>query len=173
MTSALEWREMIQRAKADIKGANDEAEESAAEPLQIIEACIPVGVKVASTPKRIMRNAQEAGFQLEAYGSRVAFEPTYFKTGDRKGELKKPAFEQENLFLGGHVPGVGARFHASWLGTKFSAHVWDPVGRYRYADSRRENERETEWMEKSSRAFEQWLGEWANLLASMTNKEAA
>src|SRR5690606_26394760 len=100
------------------------------DPFTVLETGIPLGV-LPSTPKRILRKAREAGFTVEGYEARVAFADSFFKTGDRRGELKKSAFEQRNIFLGGHVLEHRVRFYATWLGSKFSAHAYDPIGQHR------------------------------------------
>lgn len=141
---------------------------------EVLETGLPLG-ELPSTPKRVARKATEAGFTVEGYEARVQVRDTFYKTGDRKGELKKAAFEQRNIFIGGYVPKSLLRFHAAWLGSKFSAHIWDPVGRFRYANSQQADERETYWMDTSSRSFERWIQDWGEMLqaAALAKKEAA
>src|SRR5690606_15714424 len=162
MTETAYFEKLREERRAKRQAAAPEVEE----PFTLLETKIPLG-ELPSTAKRIMGKAAAAGFLVEGYESRVRFADAYFKTGDRRGELKKPAYEQRNIFLGGHVPQLRLRFYASWLGSKFSAHIHDPVGRYRYANSRQADERETYWMEKSTRAFEKWLAEWGALIWDM------
>lgn len=149
-------------------------DEEPEEPFTVLETGIPLGV-LPSTPKRILRKAREAGFTVEGYEARVAYADSFFKTGDRRGELKKEAFEQRNTFIGGHVLEYRVRFYATWLGSKFSAHIYDPIGQYRYANSRQADERETYWMDSSSRSFEKWIADWDSILQHATHetKEAA
>lgn len=158
------WRPYFRALKAPAETVDEETEEL----LEVLETGIPLGV-LPSTPKRILRRAGEAGFTMEGYESRVQVHDTFYKTGDKAGELKKAAFEQRNIFLGGYMPDSLLRFYATWLGGKFSAHIYDPVGRYRG------DVRETYWLEKSSREFEKWLQGWGDMLqvAALAKKEKA
>jgi hypothetical protein len=148
------------------------AEQSEAEPpeFELLQTRLPLG-DLPSTPKRVLKKAREAGFTVEGYEARVRYHDTYLKTGENKGELKRAGFDQRNIFLGGHEPTLRVRFYAAWLGSKFSAHIYDPIGRFMYANSRQADERETYWMEKSSRAFETWLTEWASTIWHMKSKQ--
>ena len=163
-----EWRPYFAALNAPVEEVAEEVE------FTVVQTGLPLG-DLPSTPKRIWRRAGEAGFTMEGNESRVVYADALYKSGEKQGELKKPAFIQRNIFLGGYVPGSTLRFYATWLGGKFSAHIYDPVGRFMYADSQRPDERETYWMEKSSRAFERWLADWSEMLhmAATTKKEAA
>ncbi|MBT2484839.1 MULTISPECIES: hypothetical protein [unclassified Microbacterium] len=143
------------KAKAD----QDESDETK---FDLLETRLPLG-ELTGTQARIWSEAEQAGFELQGYSSLVHFYDKVQKTNGKTanaGDITKPAHDFRNIFIGGHLAKMKLRFHASWLESGFTAFVWDPVGRYMYANSRAEDERETHWVIRGSQEFELWIDEW-------------
>lgn len=150
---------------AERKAAREAAEADDKE-FELLETGLPLG-ELSATQKRIWQEAEKAGFRMQGYESRTHHFARYQKNDGKTalaGELVRDAYDARNVFLGGYVPDSTLRFHASWLDGKFSGFVWDPIGRYMYANSQREDERETHWLVKQSTEFERWLDEWRGML---------
>lgn len=173
--SAHSYFERIRgRAPVDETEVEDEPEDK----FTLLETGIPLG-ELSATQKRIWGDAEKAGFTMRGYESRVWFADTVQKTDGKvkkdgtqvlAGEITKPAFEARNIFLGGYVPQSALRFHASWLDGKFFGFVWDPIGRYRYANSQAADTRETYWVIRGSVEFEQWLDEWRERMTGKSRR---
>lgn len=157
-----DWRAYFSALNEPKTAERDEPDE----PFELLETGLPLG-ELPQTQARIWREAEKAKFVLEGYESRVHYLDKFQKSDGKTalaGELVKAAYDARNIFIGGYLPNSDLRFHLSWLDGTFYGFIWDPVGRYMYANSQREDERETHWVFKSSKDFEAWLDEWRELL---------
>jgi hypothetical protein len=153
----------IGRAGAKAKVEAEDADEAK---FELVETGLPLG-NLESTAARIWAQAELAGFELQGYSSLVHFHDVVQKNDGKKaqaGDVTKAAHDYRNIFIGGHVTKLKLRFHLAWLESGFTAFVWDPVGRYMYANSRAEDERQTHWVIRGSKEFEVWLDEWREML---------
>lgn len=162
------WEAYFEKYGMKGTGAKAQAdqEESDDAPFELIATAEPVG-ELSATQQRIWDEAVKAGFEVQGYSSLVHFHDKIQKTDGKTanaGDITKPAHDFRNIFIGGHVAKMKLRFHASWLESGFTAFVWDPVGRYMYANSRAEDERETHWVIRGSQEFEAWVDEWREML---------
>lgn len=157
-----DWATYFKRLNARVAPEGDSEEE----PVTLLETGLPLG-ELTTTQKRVWSEAEKAGFRLEGYGSRVHFADKIQKEDGKTalaGDVTRAAYDATNVFIGGYVPNSALRFHASWLEPSFRAFIWDPIGRYMYANSQSEDERETFWVFRGSQEFEAWLNEWRLML---------
>lgn len=160
------WDEYFAKYSIGRAATKAEAEETDDATFELIETRLPLG-DLNGTQKRIWGEAEKAGFELQGYASLVHFYDKVQKTDGKTanaGDITKPAHDYRNTFIGGHVQKLKLRFKLAWLENGFTAFVWDPVGRYMYANSRAEDERETHWIIRGSNEFEAWLDEWREML---------
>lgn len=179
--SGESWVEYFKALKTPLSESEDEEPE---EKSTLLATGIPLG-ELTGTQSRIWKEAEKAGFKMEGYESLTHFaEKVQQKDGKIKadgtqvlaGEVTKAAYDARNIFIGGHVPKSALRFHASWLDGTFRGFVWDPIGRYMYANSQAADERETYWVERKVTDFELWLDEYREMLTGDSRrlqKEAA
>ncbi|WP_217182680.1 hypothetical protein [Streptomyces sp. AC495_CC817] len=162
-----DWAEYFKKYDQERAALNAEKSTASEEPsFTLIETKQPLGT-LTDTQRRIWEQAQLAGFELEGYSSTVHFYDVVQKNDGKKaqaGDITKAAHDFRNVFIGGHVFKLKLRFKLAWLESGFTAFVWDPVGRYMYANSRAEDERQTHWVIRGSNEFEQWLDEWREML---------
>lgn len=155
--SGVTWGEFFEQVRKPADSKDEPDEKSI-----VLETGIPLG-ELPSTAARIWREAELAGFVMEGYESRSHFFDKFQKSDGKTalaGDLVKAAYDARNIFIGGYVPDSALRFHASWLDGGFVGFVWDPVGKYMYANSRAKDERQTYWTVRLSTEFEAWLDEW-------------
>lgn len=143
-----------------------ETDDEPDEKFELLETKLPLG-ELTDTQKRVWSEAELAGFHMEGYAAVVHFFDKIQKKDGKTaqaGEVTKAAHDHRNIFLGGYVPDSHLRFHASWLENGFRGFVWDPIGRYMYANSMRKDERQTYWVIRGVKEFEAWLDEWREKL---------